>query len=130
MKNEPLNHVLEYMSKVTGYEIIVNEAWTKRLLTAKLSNVTVDKGLRRIIEILGKPSYMIITYKESKRIEILIIPSDLAKGKSVTVLPRQRKIRRTPIRRRRPYKPKRQTKGKSTPMPDLQALHALSELDG
>jgi hypothetical protein len=130
MNKSPLDHALKQLSKVTGYEISVNEPWGNRLLTATLNNVTISKGLRRIIQTLGKLSYLIITYEESKRIEILIIPSYLAKGKSVTVTPRQRRIHRTPVRVRSPYRPRRQNKGKSTQMRVDQALRSLSELDG
>ena len=106
IKNKPLNHVLEHISRETGYEITVNEAWASTPLTATLNNVTVEDGLKKVIETLGRLSYLIITHKESKKIEILLISSQLTKIKNEVVLPHRKKIsRKRPVRP--PYRRKR-----------------------
>jgi hypothetical protein len=107
MENKPLINVLDHISNVTGYEITVNEAWANAPLTATLNDVTVEEGLRKIIERLGRLSYLIVTYKESKRIEILIIPAHLAEGKGQIAPPPPKKTSRRPVRVRQPSRRRR-----------------------
>jgi hypothetical protein len=70
------------MSKASGYEITVNEGWRGKIVSARLENVTLEKGLKAIMDELGRPSYLLIYDKEKKRVEIVLVPDSSSKSES------------------------------------------------
>jgi hypothetical protein len=56
--NERLDAVLEKISKASGYTITVNEGWRNRAITVHLENVTVEEGLKTLIDAL-RPSHLL-----------------------------------------------------------------------
>jgi hypothetical protein len=82
VSNERLNDVLDRISKASGYEITVNEGWRSKIISVRLENVTLEEGLKAIMEELGRPSYLLIYDKERKRIEIVLVPASSSKSES------------------------------------------------
>jgi hypothetical protein len=82
VNNERLDDVLDRISKASGYEITVNEGWRSKTVSARLENVTLEEGLKAIMEELGRPSYLLIYDKEKKRIEIVLVPASSSTSES------------------------------------------------
>jgi hypothetical protein len=72
--SEPLDAVLEKISKASGYKITINEGWKNKAVTVRLENVTVEEGLKTLIEALGRPSHLLMFDESQKKIEIVMIP--------------------------------------------------------
>jgi hypothetical protein len=72
--NERLDAVLEKISKASGYTITVNEGWRNKVITLRLENVTVEEGLKSLIDALGRPSHLLLYDQTQKKIEIVMIP--------------------------------------------------------
>jgi hypothetical protein len=82
VNNERLDGVLEKISKATGYEITVNEGWRSRTVSAQLDNVTLEEGLKVILEELGRPSHLLIYDKGRKRVEIVLLTAPSSKSEA------------------------------------------------
>jgi hypothetical protein len=74
---ERLDAVLEKISKASGYKITINEGWKNKVITVQLENVTVEEGLKTLIEVLGRPSHLLLYDETEKKIEIVMIPGTL-----------------------------------------------------
>jgi len=72
--NERLDAVLEKISKASGYTITVNEGWRNKVLTVHMENVTVEEGLKTLIDALGRPSHLLLYDQTQKKIDIVMIP--------------------------------------------------------
>ena len=72
--NERLDAVLDKMSDASGYRISINEGWRNKVVTLMLDNVTVEEGLKTLIEVLGRPSHLLLYDEKQKKIEIVMIP--------------------------------------------------------
>jgi len=72
--NERLDVVLERISKASGYTIAINEGWRNKVITVRLENVTVEEGLKSLIDALGRPSHLLLYDRTQKKIEIVMIP--------------------------------------------------------
>jgi len=72
--NERLDSVLEKISKASGYTITVNEGWRNKVITVRLENVTVEEGLKTLIDALGRPSHVLLYDQTQKKIDIVMIP--------------------------------------------------------
>jgi hypothetical protein len=84
VNNERLDDVLEKISKVSGYEITVNEGWRSKTVSARLENVTLEEGLKVIMEELGRPNHLLIYDRGRKRIEIVLLTASPSKSESTT----------------------------------------------
>ena len=72
--SERLDAVLEKISKASGYEITINEGWKNKVITVRLENVTVEEGLKSLIEVLGRPSHLLLYDETQKKIEMVMFP--------------------------------------------------------
>lgn len=72
--NERLDAVLEKISNASGYRISINEGWRNKAVTLRLENVTVEEGVKTLIEALGRPSHLLLYDEKQKKIEIVMIP--------------------------------------------------------
>jgi len=72
--NERLDTVLEKISKASGYTITVNEGWRNKVISVRLENVTVEEGLKTLIDALGRPSHLLLYDQTQKKIDIVMIP--------------------------------------------------------
>jgi type II secretory pathway component GspD/PulD (secretin) len=68
VKDEPLGDVLYKVSMATGYDIIVDNKWQNYRVSASLEEVSLHKGLKRILRNLNSA----IIYVSRKRIKIVI----------------------------------------------------------
>jgi len=68
VKNEPLGDVLYKVSMATGYDISIDDKWQNYRVTASLEDVSLHKGLKRILRNLNSA----IIYVSSKKIKIII----------------------------------------------------------
>jgi hypothetical protein len=72
VENLPLEDVLKRISNDTGCEIIVNPLWGKVPITLNFKDISLEEGLRKIIQALGKPSHFIVTNEKDKKATLLI----------------------------------------------------------
>lgn len=70
--NEPLYEVLAKISKSTGYKIEITKGWQDKSLTASLKKMTLEKGIREIMRIIGETSYAVVLNDSMKKVEIRI----------------------------------------------------------
>jgi type II secretory pathway component GspD/PulD (secretin) len=68
VKDEPLGDVLYKVSIATGYDISLDNKWQNYRVTASLEEVSLHKGLKRILRNLNSA----IIYVSSKKIKIII----------------------------------------------------------
>jgi hypothetical protein len=62
--NQPLGKVLKRLYELTGYEITVDEDWMSFPVTVKLTNLTLEQGLKRILR--GLDHAMVFQNEEKK----------------------------------------------------------------
>jgi hypothetical protein len=74
----PLKEVFRKITSDTGYEIKINEKLAEIPLTIKLENITLESGLKRIMNSLQLENNAIITDEKKKIIEILTFYPDPA----------------------------------------------------
>lgn len=100
IKDEPLGDVLKKISMATGYEINLDSAWKSHRVTVSLEDVSLHKGLKRILRNLNN----VIIYGSSKKIKIIIYdktaPDGVSSAPSI-----DKSFDRTPVSRRRSYHP-------------------------
>lgn len=68
-KDVPMAHVLEKISAATGYEITVDQEWADLPVTAKLRDLTLEEGLKRLLKGMN---YALVIDDKEKRISIKI----------------------------------------------------------
>jgi hypothetical protein len=100
VKDEPLGDVLYKVSMATGYDISLDNKWQNYRVTASLEEVSLHKGLKRILRNLNSA----IIYVSSKKIKIIIY--DKTASEEASYAPSAEKsLDRTPVSQRRPYPP-------------------------
>lgn len=100
VKDEPLGDVLYKVSMATGYDISLDNKWQNYRVTASLEEVSLHKGLKRILRNLNSA----IIYVSSKKIKIIIY--DKTASEEASYPPSAEKsLDRTPVSQRRPYPP-------------------------
>ena len=100
VKDEPLGDVLYKVSMATGYDISLDNKWQNHRVTASLEEVSLHKGLKRILRNLNSA----IIYVSSKKIKIIIY--DKTASEEASYPPSAEKsLDRTPVSQRRPYPP-------------------------
>ena len=96
VKDEPLGEVLYKVSMATGYDISLDNKWQNYRVTASLEEVSLHKGLKRILRNLNSP----IIYVSSKKIKIIIY--DKTASEEASYDPSAEKpLGRTPVFQRR-----------------------------
>ena len=100
VKDEPLGEVLKKISLATGYEISLDNKWQNYRVTASLEEVSLHKGLKRILRNLNN----VIIYGSSKKIKIIIYDKTAPEGIS-SAPSSDKSFDRTPVSRRRSYHP-------------------------
>ena len=100
VKDEPLGDVLYKVSIATGYDISLDNKWQNYRVTASLEEVSLHKGLKRILRNLNS----IIIYVSSKKIKIIIYDKTDSEGPSLAPSTDQ-SLERTPVSQGRPYRP-------------------------
>jgi len=100
VKDEPLGDVLYKVSMATGYDISLDNKWQNYRVTASLEEVSLHKGLKRILKNLNSA----IIYVSSKKIKIIIYDKTAPEGPSLAPSTDQ-SFERTPVSQRRPYRP-------------------------
>jgi hypothetical protein len=121
VNNERLDDVLEKISKASGYEITVNEGWRSKTISARLENVTLEEGLKLIMEKLGRPSHLLIYDKERKRIEIVLLTPSPFKTESATKVEPS-----APLRRQKQIVPPAPQRAKPVARPSLRRIRERS----
>jgi hypothetical protein len=100
VKDEPLGDVMYKVSMATGYDISLDNKWENYRVTASLEEVSLHKGLNRILRNLNSA----IIYVSSKKIKIIIY--DKTASEEASYAPSAKKsLDRTPVSQRRPYPP-------------------------
>ncbi len=100
VKDEPLGDVLYKVSMATGYQISLDKKWQSYRITASLEEVSLHKGLKRILRNLNSA----IIYVSNKKIKIIIYDKTASEDGYLTPSTEQ-SFERTPVSRRRPYRP-------------------------
>ena len=75
--NEPLDRVLEKVSKASGYKIIVKTELESEPISIQLTNVTLHEAIRRIFQ---KYSHVEIWDEPNKEVEIRILATKGSSG--------------------------------------------------
>ena len=100
VKDEPLGDVLYKVSMATGYDISLDNKWQNYRVTASLEEVSLHKGLKRILRNLNSA----IIYVSSKKIKIIIYDKtrseEASMGTSV-----DKSFNRAPVPEGRLYRP-------------------------
>ena len=100
VKDEPLGDVLKKISMATGCEIDLDSEWQSHRVTASLEEVSLQKGLKRILRNLNN----VIIYGSSRRIKIIIYDKTVPEGVSSAPSTDQ-SLDRTPGSRGLSYRP-------------------------
>ena len=120
--NERLDAVLDKIAKASGYTITVNEGWRSKVITLRLENVTIEEGLKSLIDALGRPSHLLLYDQTNKKVEIVMIPGSGSSEFSTRSEPQPRPLRQigpaSPERSRPPVRPvPRRTRQRVVPPP-------------
>jgi len=100
VKDEPLGDVLYKVSMATGYDISLDKKWQNYRVTASLEEVSLHKGLKRILRNLNSA----IIYISSKKIKIIIYDKTTTEDASLSPST-DKSFERTPDSQRRPGRP-------------------------
>lgn len=100
VKDEPLGDVLYKVSMTTGYDISLDNEWQNYRVTASFEEVSLHKGLKRILKNLNSA----IIYVSNKKIRIIIYDKTDSEDASLTQSADQ-SFERTPVSQPRPYRP-------------------------
>ena len=103
VKDEPLGDVLYKVSMASGYDISLDSKWQNYRVTASLENVSLHRGLKRILRNLNSA----IIYVSSKKIKIIIYDKTASEGGSLAPSTDQ-SFERTPVSQRRHSRPSEQ----------------------
>jgi type II secretory pathway component GspD/PulD (secretin) len=85
-ENQPLAKVLEDVSQVTGYELVIDENWDDLPITVKFEAIPLEQALKRI---LAKVNYAII-YSSDRKVLIRIYERDSTVSKHTGTSARNR----------------------------------------
>ena len=113
VKNEPLGDVLYKISMATGYDIILDNKWQNYRVTASFEEVSLHKGLKRILKDLNN----VIIYVSNKKIKIIIYDKSDSEGASYTTSD-EKPLDKAPDSQRQSYRPLRQRR----PLPTSQDI--------
>ena len=91
VKDEPLGDVLYKVSMATGYDISIDDKWQNYRVTASLEDVSLHKGLKRILRNLNSA----IIYVSSKKIKIIIYDKTASEDESLAPST-EKSLERTP----------------------------------
>ena len=100
VKDEPLGEVLYKVSMATGYDIHLDNKWQDYRVTAALEEVSLHKGLKRILRNLNSA----IIYVSSKKIKIIIYDKTASKEASYTPSS-EKPLDRSAVSQDGPYRP-------------------------
>jgi hypothetical protein len=75
--NEHLYEVMAKIYKSTGYKIEITKGWEDKTLTANLKKITLEKGLREIMRLVGESNYALVVNDSMKKVEIRIFDTSL-----------------------------------------------------
>ena len=103
VKDEPLGDVLYKVSMATGYDISLDDKWQNYRVTASLEEVSLQKGLKRILKNLNSA----IIYVSSKKIKIIIFDKTASEGASYTSSD-EKPLDKTPVSQNPSYRPWRE----------------------
>ncbi|PKN64489.1 MAG: hypothetical protein CVU57_14745 [Deltaproteobacteria bacterium HGW-Deltaproteobacteria-15] len=73
LEKESMEGVLDRISRIVGYEIAVSRDWADKVISIVLQDCGLEDSLAKILAAAGNPSHVLITDKENRRIEILIL---------------------------------------------------------
>ena len=99
-RDEPLGDVLYKVSMATGYDIRIDDKWQNYRVTASLEDVSLHKGLKRILRNLNSA----IIYVSSKKIKIIIYDKTASEDESLAPST-EKSLERTPDSQPRPDRP-------------------------
>jgi type II secretory pathway component GspD/PulD (secretin) len=103
VKDEPLGDVLYKVSMATGYDISLDDKWQNYRVTASFEEISLHKGLKRILKDLNSA----IIYVSNKKIKIIIYDKTDSEGASYTTSD-EKPLDRAPVSQRQSYRPLRQ----------------------
>jgi hypothetical protein len=109
VKDEPLGDVLYKLSTATGYNISLDDKWQNYRVTASFKDISLHKGLKRILKDLNSA----IIYVSNKKIRIMIYDKTASEGASYTP-PAEKPVDKTPVSQNPTYRPGRQRHPLST----------------
>jgi hypothetical protein len=113
VKDEPLGDVLYKVSMDTGYDISLDDKWQNYRITASFKEISLHKGLKRILKDLNSA----IIYVSNKKIKIIIYGKTASEGASYAP-PDERSLDNSPISQPPSYRPLRQRQ----PLPTSQDI--------
>lgn len=73
LEKESMESALNRISRIVGYEIAVSRDWADKVISIVLQDCGLEDSLTKILAAAGNPSHILITDKENKKIEILIL---------------------------------------------------------
>ena len=113
VKDEPLGDVLYKVSMDTGYDISLDDKWQNYRITASFKEISLHKGLKRILKDLNSA----IIYVSNKKIKIIIYGKTASEGASYAP-PDERSLDNSPVSQPPSYRPLRQRQ----PLPTSQDI--------
>jgi hypothetical protein len=102
VKDEPLGDVLYKVSMDTGYDISLDDKWQNYRITASFKEISLHKGLKRILKDLNSA----IIYVSNKKIKIIIYGKTASEGASYTPSDEE-PLDKTPVSQHPSYRPSR-----------------------
>lgn len=73
LKKTSMEDALNKISTIVGYEITVSRDWANRAISIDLQDRCLEDSLVKILYAAGNPSYFMITDKDKRTIEIMIM---------------------------------------------------------
>lgn len=113
VKDEPLGDVLYKVSMDTGYDISLDDKWQNYRITASFKEISLHKGLKRILKDLNSA----IIYVSNKKIKIIIYGKTASEGASYAPS-EERSLDNSPVSQPPSYRPLRQRQ----PLPNSQDI--------
>ena len=77
VKNEALGEVMQKVSAITGFQIMISPEWSGWTISARLENVSINYGLRQL---LSELNHFIVFNEAERRISIIIDSSVSGEG--------------------------------------------------
>lgn len=113
VKDEPLGDVLYKVAMATGYNISLDNKWQNHRVTASFKEVSLNKGLSRILKGLNSA----IIYVSNKKIKIIIYDKSASENASYTS-PAEKSLDRESVTQRPPFLPRNER----YPLPTSQGI--------
>jgi hypothetical protein len=73
LKETSVGDALNRLSTIAGYDIKVSHDWASKVIGLVLNDCSLEDSLAKILAAAGNPSYLVITDKDRKTIEIFIV---------------------------------------------------------